>query len=81
VRHDVKWITKVNEPDPIIEEAANKVTGESVPNTIREALSSPERKKWLEAIKKELNALFELGTLRILDRVKNSIQDAIKVRV
>lgn len=68
VRHDVRWL---EESTRVTSETANKTMDPTWPKTLREALDSPDRAKWIAAIKKELKALFELGTFRILDRACN----------
>ncbi|MAD43665.1 MAG: hypothetical protein CMH98_01550 [Oceanospirillaceae bacterium] len=46
--------------------ARGDMLGKGTPRSLREALSSPERGKWLPASQRELNNLTSTGTIRIL---------------
>jgi hypothetical protein len=48
-------------------ESVARVLDNSWPKTIQEALSSPDRDKWLEALKKELKACIDRKTFRVVE--------------
>jgi hypothetical protein len=75
VRHDIKWIESSLLTNQIIEEAAMQMQERKFPQSVKEALNSPERLLWIAAIKKEMRALFELGTFRILKQIRGQRND------
>ena len=44
---------------------------QEVPNSNREAMSSPEKDKWLAASTEEFEGLVEMGTWKLVDRLND----------
>jgi hypothetical protein len=68
VRHDVKWF-QANQTNNT-HQALKTEKRTNVPNTLNEALTGPDKEKWIEAIRKELTQCFDRGTFKRADKSK-----------
>lgn len=57
---------------------AHAITTDPEPESVHEAINSPEKEQWLEALKAELRALIKNGTFRKADRNQHCCVKALK---